>query len=246
MTKKYEMRVARILLSFGLIFALLTLQATSTPVGPVITHVKNETSPNAGIGTARSGDEGGYITTIHLNASQQNYAWKAYVGNVTGVLTLENALNYSIYEWSLPATSNQEVYISRNGTVDWNNINCSNRGNITAEDTFLHLNSTTSNSLNKTFNASVHKSFIVAGITIANGTCPAIATYISDAAQSSGEANKFQEVLLADSLSNLVYAALVDNNQAGFDTGNYDFQAIVGEDETLETPTVYYFYVELA
>jgi hypothetical protein len=245
MTKKYEMKVAKILLSFGLIFALLAMQVASLPVGPTITHVKNETSSSAGLGTIRSGDEGGYITTISLNASQQNYAWKAYVGNITGVLTLQNALNYSIYEWSLPAT-NQEVYISRNGTVNWNSINCSNRGNITAEDTFLNLNSTSSNSINKTFNASVHKSFVLAGTTIESSTCPAISTYVNDAAQTSGEANKFQEVLLADSYSHLVYAALVDQDQSGFDASLYDFQAIVGEDQTSGTPTVYYFYVELA
>lgn len=242
-TKK--LRVARIVLSLVLILSLFAIQAMSLPVGPVITFIKNETSPNAGTGTARSGDKGGYITTIRLNASQQNYAWKAYVGNVTGSLTLENANSKAIYKWDAPNVG-QEVYISRNDSVDWNSVNCSNRSIITAEDTFLNLNPSSSDSINQTFNASVHKSFVVAGRTIQNSTCPAISTYINDAAQTSSENAKYQEILLKDTASNLVYATLVDKGQAGYDNSNYDFQAIVAEDQTAPTPTTYYFYVELA
>ena len=242
---KNKTRIMKLGIMIMIITSLFAMYSLAVPVGPSLSYVKNETSALSGIGTARSGDKGGYITTLRLNVSQQNYAWKAYVGNISGNLVLENANNYSIYEWPAP-TGNQEVYISRNGTVNWNNINCSNRTIIQAEDTHLKLNSSNSNSINKTFNGSIHKSFVVAGTTIVNSTCPAIATYVNDAAQTNNEAAKFQEVLLADSTSNLVYAALVDKATTGYDNTTYDFQVIVGEDESLATPTTYYFYVELA
>ena len=245
MDKQKKAKFAMLIVGLILLVSMFAIQTLSLPVGPRIEYVSNETSNSTGIGTARSGDKGGYITTIRLNASQQNFAWKAYVGNVTGNLVLENRNNYSIYEWAAP-TGNQEVYISRNGSVDWNSVNCSNRTIIEAEDTLLKLNSSNTNSINKTFASSVHKSFVVAGRTIQNSTCPAIATYVNDAAQGSSETAKFQEVLLKDTASNLIYAAMVDKATQGYDTSNYDFQAIVAEDETLITPTTYYFYVELA
>ncbi len=245
MANKKNTHIKMLILSLALIVIFLSVEVVSVPVGPTITYVKNETSPNAGLATARSGDRGGYITTVNLNAAQQNYAWKAYVGNVTGIMVLENALNYSIYEWPVSLGSSQEVYISRNNSVIWASVSCSNRSIIQAEDTFLSLNSSQSNSINRTFNVSTHRSFSVGAVPISNSTCPAISTFLNDAAQSSGEANKFQEVLLKDSTSNLIYASLVDQDQAGFDNSLYDFQAIVGENEVSGIPTTYYFYVEL-
>lgn len=244
MKTKKSFKALMIIISLISIISIFAIQTLSIPVGPSFNYVKNETTSSAGVGTARNGDLGGYITTLNLNASQQNYAWKAYVGNITGKLVLENNGQKSIYEWPLP-TGSQEVYISRNGTVNWNSINCSNRTIIQNEDTNLSLNSANSNSINKTFNSSIHKTFLVGGRTIQNSTCPAISTYVNDAAQTQNETAKFQEVLLQDSASNLVYAALVDKATAGYDNGAYDFQAIVAEDETLSTPTTYYFYVEL-
>ncbi len=212
-TKKKE-----ILISFIIITLIsLSIYVTAVPSQPSITYLSNETSSTAGIGRASVGDKGGYITTVDINAVQQNYAWKAYVGNVSGKLILEDQAQFSIYEWNLAQISSGNVYISRNQTVSWGAISCSNRTVIQNEDTFLNLNSSNANSINKTFNGSIHKSFIVSGLTYSNSTCPAISTYINDAPQSSGESNKFQEVLLQDSLSNLVYMTVLEQDHAGFD-----------------------------
>ena len=227
---------------------LLSLYVTALPTQPVITPISNETSASVGIGAESAGDKGGYITTVTLNASQQNFAWKAYIGNVTGELVLQDTDSNSIYKWSMDLNAVGNVYISRNGTVTWGGINCSDRGNITAEDDYLGLDSETSKSINQTFSTSVHKAFKVSGNDYIASNCPAISTYVSGASQGpANEADLFQEVLLADSASNLVYMTILEPDQVGFDGGVYDFQALVAENEGLAitSPTTYYFYLEL-
>lgn len=245
MDKHKTLRKIGLILSLILIVSVLAVQVFSLPAKPTISYVSNSTIVGAGTGTARTGDDGGYITTINLNASQQNYAWKAYVGNVSGALALLDSANYAIYEWLVP-TVDQEVYISRNDTVDWATVNCSNNSVILAEDTALGLTSSNVKSINRTFNGSTHKAFTVSGISIAQNDCPAIATYVNGTAQTNGVNNMFQEVLLADGNSNLVYAALMNSAAQGYNNQNYDFQAIVADDEGTGVKTTYYFYVELA
>lgn len=233
----------------GLIVIIMSLSfsfyASALPAQPVITAISNETSANSGIGQARSGDDGGYIITLSLNTTQQNYRWKAYVGNVTGTLVLEDASGYNIYGWDMMLNAVGNVFISRNGTVDWTDINCSNQSLKASEDAFLNIPSSQGNSINQTFHNQTHKSFKVSGTTYPASTCYAIATYINDTAQTLNESSKFQEVLLKDGSSNMVYMTMMEQNAQGFDNGQYDFQAIIAEDETAPTPTTYYFYVEL-
>ena len=225
---------------------LVTITVTALPSQPLLTYVTNETSASSGVGQARDGDKGGYITTINLYASQQNFAWKAYVGNVTGKLVLENSGQFSIFEWDMGLDALGNVYISRNGTVSWSGINCSNQTEKENEDSFLGLDSTSSNSINTTFNDTIHKSFTISGVDYSNSSCYAISTYINDTVQPKNEGAKFQEVLLADSQSNIVYMVMMEQNQVGYDNTSYDFQAIVAEDEAASTPTRYFFYVELS
>jgi len=104
----------------------------STPVGPSITFIKNETNTQYATETGTmvnqsppNATSGGYIWWINLDGSEQNKRWKAFVGNVSGELVLDDANGYSIYTWDLGLTSG-EVYATRaSGNINWTNINCS-------------------------------------------------------------------------------------------------------------------------
>lgn len=244
--KKLRTSILLLILMFGIIsFSYISL---ALPTAPVITYVQNSTSTNAGQGQLRSGDDGGYITTLTLDALQQNFRWKAYVGNVSGRYILEDANGYSIYEWDMSLNTEGKVFISRNGTVDWTNISCANRSSsILNEDSDLGMG-IGSDSINSTFNDTKHKTFNVAGKPIANSTCPAIATYVNDTSQTFSEAAVFQEVLLADSAGNgnLIYTTIMEQDVQGYDNSStFDFQVIIADDETASVITNYYFYVEL-
>ncbi|MBU1199335.1 MAG: hypothetical protein KKF46_03400 [Nanoarchaeota archaeon] len=186
---------------------------------------------------------GGSFTSLVLNVTSQTSKWKAYVGNVTGRYVLQNSNNNTIYDWTLSSVQG-EVYVSRNDSVEFSTLACANEGNITAEDTALNINSSSDDSINQTFIQKTHKTFVIGGTgTISNSSCYAIATYIDDEAQTIDENANFQEILLSDN-TNMVYVTLLEDEQSGFDGGNYDFQIIVPDDPGVAS-TPYYFYAEL-
>ncbi len=220
------------------------MRVTALPQGPSVNYVTNY-SKDSTTPTVRTVDQGGTITSLRLNLSQQNLGWKAYVGNVTGKLTLADANNNSIYDWQLSSFTG-EIYTSRNNSISWPNINCSNSTTIIAEDVYLNKNSSSLNSMNITFSNSnrVHRGFNVGATAIANSTCRAIALN-NGTIQSLTENSLFQEMLLQDTSSKLVYTTLIESAKTGFNSEKYDFQMIVSEDESASSPTPYYFYVEL-
>src|SRR3989344_8533797 len=55
---------------------------------------------------------GGYIFTINLTGETQNARWKAFIGNASGVLTLDDSSGNTIYDWTLSTTTG-EVYATR-------------------------------------------------------------------------------------------------------------------------------------
>lgn len=214
------------------------------PAGPSLTYVLNSTA--ATVTANRSIDAKGTITVLNMTLTQQDYKWKAYVGNVTGSLALDDANAKSIYDWSLAAVTG-EVYVTRASSVSWSQISCVNQSVINAEDAALGISSASIDSINSTFNYTAHKSFLVGTLNITNSSCRSTATYINDARQTVDESAFFQEVLLKDNASSsLIYTTLIDNDHAAYDGSSvYDFQLIVAENESSSVPKNYYFYVEL-
>jgi len=217
--------------------------ATAIPVGPVITYnaTTNATArPAAAIATV-----GGSFTTLTLNTTAQTYRWKAYVGNITGKLTLADATNKSIFDWTVSSVTG-EVYATRsNSAIDWASVGCADNGLINTEDTVMNMTLTSPDTINRTFNNTVHKTFYVGTTKIQNSTCRAIATYVNGTPQTASENAVFQEILLKDGSSNLIYTTLVNASTLGYNNNKYDFQMILAENEYLSVPTNYYLYVEL-
>ena len=169
---------------------------------------------------------------------------KAFVGNITGKLTLDDSTSSTIYDWDL-TTITGEVYATRSSSITWANVACADNTVLNAEETSINFNDAKVDSINNTFNETIHKEFMVAGTTITNSTCRAIATYVNDEAQTVDENADFQEVLLDDN-SNLIYAGLLEQDATGYDgNSTFDFQIIVPDDETSGVDTTYYFYAEL-
>ena len=225
-----------------LLLSIVPSVLAAIPTGPQITNISIEN------GTSRPATmlntSGGTITTILLNATTQNPHWKAYVGNVTGKLVLEDAGNYSIYEWTITSVAG-EVYVTRNSSVDWSNIACANSSHISQEETAMNHTSSADDSIINTFTRTTHKAFWTGAVEFTQNECNhTLITYVNDTPQASTE--KFQEILLWDGFS-IVYTALFENRTLGFDIGYYDFQMLVPEKgwEGPVTSTPYYFYVEL-
>lgn len=176
------------------------MNTTAQPTGVEILFNETQTitpAPAANLTTA-----GGTFTTMILNGTFQTPRWKAYVGNVTGRLTLDDSSNRTIYDWDLITISGQ-VYVTRTDTINWGSISCATESSISNEQTNLNIQSTSADSINNTFNTSTHRSFYVGTTLITQSTCRAIATYIEDEKQTPTIEATFQEILLQDSSNNL-------------------------------------------
>jgi hypothetical protein len=229
------------------IVALLVISAMSFadqgPTGPE--SIENKSTETAPVREAfMINTSGGTFTTLILNVTAQTYRWKAYAGNVSGKLSLDDSDNYTIFDWTITATTG-EVYATRTDTlIDWASIECANATHVETEEYELNLSSSWDDSINKTFivTPNIHEEFYVGANYIENNTCPSVATYVNDTAQN----QTFQEVLLYDG-SYMVYSGLLEDGAKGFDNNYYDFQLIVPESglEGGQAPTPYYFYVEI-
>jgi hypothetical protein len=225
-----------------MLLILLSAQAQQ-PTGPdEIINLSTETAPVRGAYMLNT--SGGTFTTLIINVTATTYRWKAYAGNITGKLTLDDSLNYTIFDWTIAIVTG-EIYATRAATlIDWAKIGCANATHVAQEEYALNITASQDDSINRTFIASqdIHDSFYVGSAYIENNTCPSISTYVNNTPQN----ESFQEVLLYDN-STIVYTGLLEDSVKGFDNNYYDFQLIVPESglEGQQAPTPYYFYVEL-
>jgi len=240
--KKMKMRNLIKGIIFGVMLLTFMSLAIAEPTGTTITS--NSTNPGRSSTPANRSDAGGSITTLALNAVQQDQQWKAYIGNISGTLTLDDTAGNTIYKWSLSASEvTGEIFASRSNAVTWSNINCSVPAIVTSEETTLGITSNATDSINRTFNTSTHSTLVVAGKSITQNTCSATSTYVNSLSQAQATAD-FPEVLLDDD-TNLIYATIINQDKTGY-TGSatYDFQMIVADTPTVAS-TMYYFYAEI-
>ncbi|MFH0875172.1 MAG: hypothetical protein V1859_04480 [archaeon] len=245
--KKGSRKISALLLllitaiAFAVIFPSFS---SADPTGAGITYKTNSTK-NATAATYRN-DSKGTITTIVLDAIQQDNKWKAYVGNISSTFTLDDSADYTIYQWTVDSFTGR-VFATRSATTPtWGNVNCSTQTQKETEDTTLSHNSTKSDSINRTFTSRVHKQFYVGGTLIENSSCFSIATWVSDTTNTLTETTTFQEVLLHDG-TRMIWTTFVEADRQGYrNDSTYDFQMIVAENGIIANPnSAYYFYVEL-
>jgi hypothetical protein len=242
-------KIQQLLVIFVIVLAsaLLFEMARADPEGAGIEYVSNTTKESTPPGERT--DPKGTITTLNLNTIQQNIKWKAYVGNVSGTLVLRDAEDYSIYEWASGGSPDGEVYMTRNNSIDWSTIQCANVTDIETEQDVLGHSSAAIDNINNTFRQRIHKAFDVGTINILQSTCKATATFVNNTEQTLAIDSKFQEVLLMDADSKIIYATLLDQDTDSYkhpsEGVTYDFQAIVPDYTSAEIAT-YYFYVEIS
>lgn len=195
--------------------------------------------------------QAGNVSQLTINDVHITNHWQGYYGSITGKITLDDAINNTIFDWKL-ASPQGEVYFSNASLVTWANITCVNfTSNISGSGTRSKLNNsiveatfnigpTEVDTINNTFNYTYTSSFGVGATTIGSSyNCPLTYTYVNNASQQSN----FKEVLLTDNIST-VFTTILEQDQLGFNGGSWDFQAIVPEDQNAGT-TDFYVYVEL-
>jgi hypothetical protein len=206
------------------------------------------TAPNAA---------GGYIFTINVTGETQNTKWKAFVGNASGKLTLDDALGNTIYDWTLTSTAGR-IFATRGSTsVNWSGIGCATLNVTEHENRFMNQTSKDDN-ITKTFNAFTGKTITIGTTTIAAGQCRMTNIFLNSS--SPNPEDTFEENVLYDLngtaytvndnfRGNIVYGQSLESQRRGYtNASTYDFQLLLPErgEPSWAGATAYYFYVELA
>ncbi|MEK6943617.1 MAG: hypothetical protein AABX00_06145 [Nanoarchaeota archaeon] len=235
--------------------------AKAAPQGP--DYIRNATPERRvlGIDNTTGGvkvqAQAGNVTALNINSTRLTNRWQGYYGNITGAITLDDALNSTLYNWEL-ASPQGEIYASNgseSGNIAWANVFCFNytnnlsngqpiiqKFNGTDLERTLGAQPSDSDSINKTFNQTFSGNFQVGTSVINNESgCMQTTLFVNDRYQT----NDFVEVLLTDNQS-IIYTALLEQNQIGFQGSPVDFQMIVGENGDVASATTYYFFVELS
>ena len=202
----------------------------------------------------------GNITALAIEAVGQTRAWQGYHGNITGSITLDDALNFTFYNWS-SAEPQGQIYATLNSSIAWSTIQCFNfsttggvaNANWLTIENYYGVGTDDPDGINETFAATDHPAFQVGSRTMDD--CPTTYIFQNDAAQSTN----FVNVLLYDNSSAVnqtgwVYTTLIEDKDVGVTTDNVcyngapcDFQILVNDDGhgTNTAVTSYYFWVEL-
>lgn len=201
------------------------------------------------LGSAQSNNAyAGNTTELSANFTSITKTWQGYFGNITGKIVLDDANNMSMYDWDVTNPTGN-IFAANETISDWSSIQCFN---FTANGTVdINLSkyeqildcAGDADGVNETFSTTTHATIYVGSQTFTN-ECPATKTYVNDGASTS-----FDEVLLYEPNNDIVvYAAVIYNDNTGFDNTPTDFQMLVGENghgSAASTTTQYYFYVEL-
>ncbi len=244
----------------AIILVMLSYAAFAAPTGPgTLTKGANDrrtTAIDNSTGGTRIQAQAGNVTALFINSTRLTQRWQGYYGNITGQITLDDTNNNTLYDWQL-LSPRGEIYASNGtegGTVTWANVFCFNYTNNLSEgqtrvqlfngtdvERSIGANAYDHDSINSTFNSTFADTFQVGGITIDSASsCRMTHLYVNDLAQQT----RYTEVLLSDNQS-LIYTAILEQDQTGFQGAAVDFEMIVGENGDTAAAQYYYFFVEL-
>jgi hypothetical protein len=249
------------------LLAYFAAAESDVPYGIRTINYISSTRPNVSTYTPDDTEaEAGNVTELTLDAIATTKSWQGYYGNITGIITLEDAYGYVFYNWTA-AEPKGEVYASFNESVNWSNIKCfdwqigtttQNFDMHDAEDWFGIPNDA-SDGLNDTYTEtdSLDNELFVGSRNITQvsaddtASCHSTNTFILG---TQSDETDFENLLLTDN-DVLVFATIIENNVfdteddiLGFDGRPHDFQLLVaenGHNGFEDDSTTYYFWAEI-
>ena len=251
-----QMKVKTLSVIVGVMFLVLlsyAVLAQAAPQGPGTVQRGTPDRRTTGIDTTAGTlvqAQAGNVTALNINSTRLTSRWQGYYGNVSGVITLDDASNNTLYNWQLASPQGEIYAVNQSTTPTWANVKCFNFTDTSQNVTLANLESsigaatTDKDGVNETFNLTYSGSFSAGTKTIVAGDqCPIASLFASDA----WTGVSFNETVLFQNQSNdmVIYVALLEQDRIGFSGSTLDFEMIVGENGDSVAATNYYFFVEL-
>lgn len=204
-----KMKIEKIILIFAAL-ALLVFSVRgvpSEPASPQRVSFISTSRMNTSNYMATMYAEAGNLTELSIYGMSQTQTWQGYYGEIRGTITLDDAYNYTMYDWYM-AEPQGEIYAANSTVTNWNTARCfnyTNNGssmaftydggaksdytnivlNLSELEAYMGLLPDDYDGVDETFNESGtlafgtqgHKEFAVGTINISQGSCPATTTY---------------------------------------------------------------------
>jgi hypothetical protein len=206
----------------------------------------------------------GNITRLTIHGTTQTKHWQGYYGDVTGTIVLDDAQNWTFYDWPNLEPKGEIYATATAATPSWTTVECFDymyvgSGDLEYWEGFYNMTYNDVDGIDETFNMTSHPIFDVGNVvTIFADTCPSTYTHINNEWQDV----RFVQVLLTDENGQLIFTTILENKDEANNTDimgfrpdiTPDFQLLVAEDGTSRTgpggtinqiTTTYYFYVDL-
>jgi hypothetical protein len=218
------------------------ITVTADPGGPTSSTVLGSSSRNTSqVAPQQVNAQGGNVTEINIQTITITKSWQGYYGNVSGMIALQDASNSTFYNWSQTSYSGR-VFATRDATVAWGTVNCTNGTNRTNEETYLGQVFSDSDSVTNTYNRTTHPAFAVGTRSILANTCFSTNGYVANNSQTAN----YTMVMLSPEDGSPIYTAIMNKSVVGFDGRRHDFELLVAENEKVGSigVTTYYFWTE--
>jgi len=247
-----------------LLFSMFAL-AASAPVAPrILTYVNSSTMNVSNFAPQEVDALAGNITFLTLTAFSQTRAWQGYWGDVSGTITLDDANNWTFYNWSAVEPRGY-IYATRTtiGTPSWLDVTCFNHaGNATVFDANYGISTNDYDNVTNTYNttlAGIAPAQTVFLVDEAFTTCPANTIWQSDEFQNANFVNYLMRdpTKTTDAFENesWVFGTIIERKEDDgskadkpcYNGIDCDFQLLVAEDGhgTDTVVTTYYIWVDL-
>lgn len=248
-----KMRMLGVIISLFVVILLTAIVLADPPTGAdSVTKVTSSKRTNFNETVKTVPAEAGNVTELQINITKQTDHWQGYYGNISGTITLDNANNFTMYQWSGLADVGGNIFATEASSVTWTSIicanlssnmskdNCKGQGeeclNITEMENMFGMNPDDADGVDETFTST--KDITIDTVDLTN--CPATNLYQNDSSQTT----YWNETLLTvNDTETLIFAVNVEDDMFGFNYQSWDFQMIVGENEG--AGKTYSFYVEL-
>lgn len=201
--------------------------------------------------------QAGNVTELIIFGEQQSDHWVGVYGNITGEITLDDANNWTMYEWGGITYPEGEVYAANETVVSWGDImcinlsdmtpgfNCTGTGedclNVTELERHFGMDPDDADGFDETFNTTL-ESIIVGTRTLYN--CPKTNLYVNGTIPSENDWN--ETILTINNTATVIFTGIIQDDLQGYNNQTWDFQLMLTDDGSDEVPTTYYMYIELS
>jgi hypothetical protein len=233
------------------------VSAAIVPQGPDSTTEGAATTKAAVTGDTVTATAGN-INSLVLTATTVTQTWQGYYGNITGVISLEDASGNPLYNWSLDDPEGLIFATTKTTAPDWADVVCWDQSSVDTDNYYtlaeyrsaLGLVDADVDDIDTTFTDQNHAVMYFAGVTISANSCDSVAYLFNSSGEK--EAGVFVETLLYDPDAvdgsgdgDIIFTAIIEDGAVdGFNDIDNDFQLMVGENghNSNAGTTTYYIY----